>query len=94
MFKTITGAAAALTLVCLAAPAQASPNPPGHGCPAGGGGFVLWDVSTEPYAVDNLVDEQGNNDGWACASPRKVVLDDNGEPFQIYNFIDNRVVTH
>ncbi len=94
MLKTSTGAAVASALVCLAAPAQASPNPPGHGCPGGGSGYVLWDVATEPYGADNAVDEKGNNDGWACASPRKVVLDENGEPFQFYNFIDNRVVTH
>jgi hypothetical protein len=52
---------------------------------------VLWDVNTEPYAVDNAVDEQGNADGWVCAQPKKIVLDENGNPFQIYNFIDNRV---
>ena len=48
-------------------PAQA--DPPGTSCPGGQSGFVLWDVSAEPYGVDNLVDEQGNNDGWACAKP-------------------------
>jgi len=30
-------------------------------------------------------------DGWVCATPKKIVLDENGNPFQIYNFIDNRV---
>jgi hypothetical protein len=37
------------------------------------------------------VDEKGNVDGWVCAQPKKIVLDENGNPFQIYNFIDNRV---
>ncbi len=54
---------------------------------------MLWDVSAEPYKVDNAVDEQGNNDGWACAQPKKVVIDEDGNPFQFYNFIDNRVAT-
>ncbi|MEP6667135.1 MAG: hypothetical protein ABJA81_11865 [Nocardioidaceae bacterium] len=36
----------------------------------------------------------GNGDGWACARPGKVVTDENGNPFQLYNFIDSRVVVH
>ena len=52
--------------------------------------FVLWEVSTEPYGADNVVDERGNNDGWACAKPIYVVTHDDGSPFQIYNFLDNR----
>ena len=92
MNKMITGLAAA-ALLCLATPAQASESA-GTGCPPGNSGFLLWDVSTEPYHVDNAVDEQGNNDGWACARPGEVVTDENGDPFQLYNFIDNRVVIH
>jgi hypothetical protein len=72
----------------LAAPVHASPS--GHGCPGGSSGFVLWDVTTEPYGVDNLVDERGNNDGWACAKPILIVSDEDGNPFQIYNFLDNK----
>ena len=87
MFKTIIGLAASASLLCIVPPAQAT----GDGCPPGNSGYVLWDVSTEPYGADNAVDEQGNNDGWACALPRKVVIDEDGNPFQTYNFIDNRV---
>lgn len=87
MSKIVIGAAAAAVLACLGSPAQASPS--GTSCPGGNSGFVLWDVSAEPYGVDNLVDERGNNDGWACAKPIYVVTDDEGNPFQIYNFLDN-----
>ena len=44
----------------------------------------------KPYGADNLVDEAGNNDGWVCAKPIYVVTDDDGSPFQIYNFLDNK----
>ncbi len=50
----------------------------------------VWNVNAEPYGVDNLVDERGNNDGWACAKPIYVVTDEEGNPFQIYNFLDNK----
>ena len=66
------------------------PNASGSSCP-GDSDYVLWDVATEPYAADNAVDEHGNADGWVRATPKKVVLDESGNPFQIYNFIDNRV---
>jgi hypothetical protein len=92
MNRAITGLAAAVAaaagLGCVASPTHASPTA-GDVCPPGNGGFVLWDVRTEPYGVDNLVDAAGNNDGWACARPIYVVTDENGDPFQIYNFIDN-----
>ncbi len=93
MSKTITGLAAAAGLIFLASPALAS-QPDRTGCPGGNSGFELWDVSTEPYRVDNLVDDIGNQDGWACAKPTFVVLDENGDPFQIYNFLDNMFVVH
>jgi hypothetical protein len=87
MSKFVIGVAASVLAICLPGSAQASP--PGTSCPGGLSGFVLWDVSTEPYGVDNLVDEVGNNDGWACAKPIYVVTDEDGNPFQIYNFLDN-----
>jgi len=80
--------AAAAGLCGLASPSHASPDS-SDACPPGNRGFVLWDVSTEPYGVDNAVDVKGNNDGWACARPIYIVTDENGDPFQIYNFIDN-----
>ena len=88
MSKIVAGMAAAAFLVCLPGSAQASPS--GMSCPDAASGFVVWNVSTEPYGVDNLVDERGNNDGWACAKPIYVVTDDGGSPFQIYNFLDNK----
>jgi len=79
----------------LGALAPASPSASaGSSCPPGNSGYVLWDVATEPYAADNAVDEHGNDDGWVCATPKKVVLDEDGNPFQLYNFIDNRVTGH
>jgi hypothetical protein len=88
--KTIlaVGAAAACGIAVLSGPADAASS--GTSCPGGRSGFVLWDVSAEPYGVDNLVDEGGNNDGWACAKPIYTVTDESGEPFQIYNFLDNK----
>jgi hypothetical protein len=88
MTKIVASLAAAAFLICLPGSAQASPS--GTACPGRSSAFVLWEVSTEPYGVDNLVDEGGNNDGWACAKPIYVVTDDDGSPFQIYNFLDNK----
>ncbi len=94
MNKLVPGLAAA-AFACAVIPAAATASTSaGSSCPRGNSGYVLWDVSTEPYGADNAVDEQGNGDGWACASPRKVVVDEDGNPFQTYNFIDNRVVAH
>jgi hypothetical protein len=47
----------------------------------------------EPYVVDNGVDEAGNQNGVACAKPGKGVTGDDGQPFQLYNFIDDVVAT-
>lgn len=88
MSRITLALAAVASCLCLAAPAQASPS--GTSCPGGNSRFVLWDVSTEPYGVDNMVDQNGNNDGWACAKPIYVVTDEDGSPFQIYNFLDNK----
>lgn len=53
-------------------------------------GYEIWDVSTEPYEVDNEVDENGN--GQVCALPLDETFeDDNGETHQIYDFIDDVV---
>ena len=86
MYKIVMGLAAVASIFCLAAPAQAtSPN----ACPPANGRNILWDVNTEPYQADNFVDEHGNNDGLVCARPTRVVIDEDGNPFQYYNFIDN-----
>jgi hypothetical protein len=90
MAKVIAGLVAAAGLLCLEIPAQASESA-GSGCPPGDSGYILWDVGKEPYRADNAVDDQGNGDGWVCARSGKVVTDENGNPFQLYNFIDNRV---
>jgi hypothetical protein len=89
MNKLIIGLAAA-GIICAVSPSPATASA-GTSCPPGNSGYILWDVNTEPYAVDNAVDARGNGDGWVCAQPKKIVLDENGDPFQIYNFIDNRV---
>ena len=91
MSKIVTGMAAAAILVCLPAPADASTS--GTSCPGGNSGFVMWNVNTEPYGVDNVIDERGNNDGFVCAKAIYVVTDEEGNPFQIYNFLDNRFAT-
>ena len=67
--------------------AQAPAAPSHRGCPPS---FTSWDVSTQPYQVDNQVDAEGNGDGFVCAKP----LDSKtfqvaGQTYQIYNFIDN-----
>ncbi|MBF4762342.1 hypothetical protein ISU07_04330 [Nocardioides islandensis] len=81
--------AVAAGLVLLAAPSHATPAT--GGCPTGNPRFALFDVATEPYAVDNAVDAKGNNDGWVCALPLYTVLDENGNELPYYNFIDNVV---
>jgi len=91
MSKMITALAVMAGLVCLATPAHAAQSA-GTSCPPGSSGYILWDVSIEPYGADNAVDAQGNSDGLVCARPGKVVTDDEGNPFQLYNFIDNRAV--
>jgi hypothetical protein len=92
MNKAITGLAAGLAtaagLVLTATTADAASG--GDSCPLEQSGFALWDIATEPYGVDNSVDAKGNGDGWVCARPIYVVTDENGEPFQIYNFLDNK----
>jgi hypothetical protein len=70
---------------------QASGKSPFTGCPPS---YQVWDISTQPYQADNLVDQKGNNDGTVCAKQ----IDDktfalNGAMFPLYNFIDNAVPT-
>jgi hypothetical protein len=91
MHKIIAGLAAVTAgVLSLATSAQAS-QAAHRGCPPGNSGFILWDVSTEPYGEDNRVDAVGNSDGYACARPGPVITDEDGNPFQLYLFIDNRV---
>lgn len=82
-----TAIAGAALLVGLPVAAHASPQ--GAGCPGGNSGFSLWDTSAEPYQVDNRVDAAGNQDDLVCAKPIYVTTDGSGQPFQIYNFLDN-----
>jgi hypothetical protein len=60
----------------------------GH-CPPPVSGYIYWDVTTEPYQADNNVDEQGNNNGVACALPTKKTFELDGVVYTIYNFIDD-----
>jgi hypothetical protein len=73
----------------LAAAGPAGASSSGGHCPPSQSGFIPWDVATEPYQADNRVDEQGNNNGMACALPLKTVVLDDGTVFQLYNFIDD-----
>lgn len=73
------------------APAAAAPS--ATHCPPPASGYVIWDVSAEPYAVDNFVDELGNGNGVVCARPLYAVDDGSGGLFQIYNFIDDTVAS-
>ena len=88
MNRLVTGLAALAMLVAVM-PADASAS--GQSCPPGNSGYVLWDVANQPYQADNTVDGRGNGDGWVCATPKKVVVGADGQPLQVYNFIDNRV---
>ena len=81
------GVASAALLVPVPPATAASPG--GH-CPPASSGYRVWDVSAEPYQVDNQVDTAGNNNGQVCAKAGKIIIDENGEPFQVYNFIDDR----
>ncbi len=91
MNRFVTGLTA-LTILAAVIPAAASAS--GQSCPPGNSGYVLWDINTQPYQADNAVDERGNGDGWVCATPKKVVVEADGNPLQVYNFIDNRVADH
>jgi hypothetical protein len=73
----------------LAVPGQAWASSAGGHCPAPQSGHILWDVNTEPYHLDNLIDQKGNNNGTVCAKPFKVEHHDDGTLFQIYNFVDD-----
>ena len=87
---SVLGATGIIAVSILAGPAQASP-PSSFVCPPAESGFLLWDVSAEPYVHDNAIDEKGNGDGFVCAKPGGVFILDDGTPFQLYNFIDNHV---
>jgi hypothetical protein len=92
MFLRTTFSAGLLLVATVAAagPVAAAPSDEVY-CPTARSGFVVWDVSTEPYGVDNYVDEIGNNNGVVCARPTHFITGDDGNPFQIYNFIDDVV---
>jgi hypothetical protein len=90
--KSTVVCAAALVIGSLAFGGPASGASTGGHCPPPNSGYIIWDVTAEPYQADNRVDEQGNGNGTVCAKPGKIVIDENGNPFQIYNFIDDRGV--
>jgi hypothetical protein len=73
----------------LASPASAEPL---GGCPSGGGWQLIWSPDTNPAPppyfwgpAAQRVDEQGNNDGYAC----KTVFTADG--IVVGQVIDNRV---
>lgn len=67
--------------------AQAERTP----CPGGESGFVLWNVATEPYTVDNLADAAGNGNGWVCARELPGTFVEDGVEYHVQNFIDDRL---
>jgi hypothetical protein len=67
---------------------SASANQTGRTCPPTSSGYIVWDVTTEPYQADNAVDVNGN--GTVCAHPVDAqTFVNNGQTYQIYNFIDD-----
>ena len=70
---------------------QASAKSPFTGCPPS---YQVWDVSTQPYQADNLVDQKGNNDGIVCVKRIDAkTFEFEGQLFPLYNFIDNTTGT-
>ena len=94
MTRRIRGAAVVLIVAgAISAPftARASAEPLG-GCPGGGGWQLIWSPETSPLPPPYLwgpgatrVDEQGNNDGYAC----KTLFTADG--MVVAQVIDNRV---
>ena len=78
-----------LVVGMMAAPGVASARSDGGHCPPPVSGYVVWDVTTAPYQADNNVDEQGNNNGFACARPTTKTVEIDGVVYRIYNFIDD-----
>jgi hypothetical protein len=73
--------------------ANASASDPNSGCPPA---YQVWVVGsmTPPYHADSLVDQKGNNDGIVCVRPlNDKTFQYNGQTYQVYNFIDNKVAT-
>jgi hypothetical protein len=73
--------------------ARASAEPLG-GCPSGGGWQLIWSPETSPLPPPYLwgpgaarVDEQGNNDGYACKT------EFTADGMVVGQVIDNRVPT-
>jgi len=56
-------------------------------CPGGASGFISWNISAEPYQMDNRADKNGN--GLVCAQPTKKTFIEDGVTYTIYNFIDD-----
>jgi hypothetical protein len=72
----------------LVASGNSGATPTGGSCPVSTSGFVVWDVNTEPYQVDNAVD--ANGDGIVCAKPvDSLTFVSGGQTYQVYNFIDD-----
>jgi hypothetical protein len=65
-------------------------TPIGGNCPTSESGFIVWDVSTQPYQVDNAVDVNGNDNGQVCAKRvDSLTFVSGGQTYPVYNFIDD-----
>jgi hypothetical protein len=85
--RRCVGALTATVAFAVGVTAQAPAAPAHRGCPPS---FTFWDVSTQPYQVDNQVDAEGNGDGLVCAKPLDAkTFQVGGQTYQIYSFIDN-----
>jgi hypothetical protein len=88
--KAITSGAIVAGLLAVSSPAVAANSTPGR-CPSDQSVWQLWNVKTQPYAEDNRVDTAGNQNGYVCARPTIVIVEDNGQEFQVYWFQDDVV---
>lgn len=59
-------------------------------CPAEESEFILWNVDTQPYSLDNRLDAAGNGNGWVCARELPQTFIRDGVEYPLQNFIDDR----
>lgn len=65
-------------------------SPTGGNCPPSASGFIVWDISTQPYQVDNAIDAAGNGNGQVCAKRvDSLTFVVGGQSYPVYNFIED-----
>lgn len=79
-----------VVVVALVAANTVAATPKGGNCPVGTSGFIVWDVSTQPYQVDDAIDANGNNNGLVCAKAvDSLTFVIEGQTYPVYNFIED-----